>query len=88
MKYIALALSFFIITAMSNSINDTTMATPSCETYVEWTGQNIDDIDLSVLGDRRHRVLKPDSMMTMDYLPERLNIRTTQDGIIVTQSCG
>lgn len=64
------------------------MATPTCETYPEWMGQHIDTINLSILGNRPHRILKPGSMATMDYLPDRLNIHTTEDGIIVTQDCG
>lgn len=64
------------------------MATPTCQTYPEWTGQQVDTIDLSILGDRPHRILHPDSMATMDYSPDRLNIHTTDDGIIITQDCG
>lgn len=59
-----------------------------CQTYVEWTGTHVDKIDLSILGERPHRVLKPNSMATMDYVPDRLNIMTTEDGIILTQECG
>ena len=67
---------------------DRNMATPTCETYIEWTGQNIDDVDLSVLGDRPHRILKPDSMATMDFNPDRLNINVDDEGNIITQECG
>ncbi len=74
--------------AVEADINDTKMATPTCETYVEWTGKNIDEIDLSVLGDRQYRIIKPDSMVTMDYQPNRLNINVTDDGVILTQECG
>jgi hypothetical protein len=69
-------------------INDVTMETPSCEVYLEWTGKNVEDIDLSILDDRPHRILPPDSAMTMDYIPDRLNIHTTEDGIILQQDCG
>jgi len=64
------------------------MSTPTCETYREWTGKNITEIDLSVLGERPHRIIKPDSMVTMDFIPDRLNINVTGDGIILTQECG
>lgn len=74
--------------AMAQDINTIHMGTPTCVTYPEWTGQHVDTIDLSVLGDRPHRVLKPDSMMTMDYLPDRLNIKTDETGIIITTDCG
>ena len=72
----------------NNDINATQMATPTCVTYPEWTGSNIDTIDLGILDDRPYRILKPDAMMTMDYSPDRLNIQTTAEGIIITQDCG
>jgi hypothetical protein len=90
MKYLLIA-SFMILASFSvqaEDINDTTYVTPTCETYIEWTGKNIDHIDLSILEDRQYRVIKPDSMVTMDYLPNRLNIQTTDDGIILVQDCG
>ena len=64
------------------------MATPTCETYIEWTGQNIDSVDLSVLEDRPYRILKPESMATMDFRPDRLNINIDDEGTIITQECG
>lgn len=89
MKYLlTLALLFLIPACHAEDINDTSMATPTCETYVEWTGKNINEIDLSILGERRYRVIKPDSMVTMDYWPDRLNINTTDDDVILTQECG
>lgn len=88
MKFIFPLVLFFTPLAFAQNINDTTMATPTCTTYVEWTGKNITDIDLSILGDRPYRILKPDSMATMDYAPDRLNINTTDNGIILSQDCG
>ncbi len=88
MKYLFIALLVLPSFVFAQDINDVTMATPSCETYIEWTGKNIDEIDLSILGERPYRVLKPHSMATMDYSPERLNINTTEDGIILSQDCG
>ena len=88
MKYLFIIALLFTTSACAEDINDTSMTTPTCETYIEWTGKNIDNIDLSILGDRRYRILKPDSMMTMDYWPNRLNINVTDDGIILTQECG
>jgi|GEM_PF-1591983 len=73
---------------ISPELYEGTMTTPTCETYVEWTGKNIQDIDLSIIETRNHRIIKPDSMVTMDYMPDRLNIETTDDGIILTQTCG
>jgi hypothetical protein len=89
MKYMLIIPVFFLTTAyMAAPINEETMATPTCKTYIEWTGKNINDIDLSILDDRPSRVLKPDSMATMDYSPDRLNIHTTDDGVILSQNCG
>jgi len=90
MKYLLILLFAAIFPAAihAEDLNDVTMATPTCETYVEWTGKNIDDIDLSILEDRSYRIIKPDFMVTMDYNPDRLNIQTTEDGVILTQDCG
>ena len=92
MKYILLAFALVFLAsplvAQDASINDTQMATPTCMTYPEWTGKKVDEIDLTILGDRPYRVLTPDSMMTMDYSPDRLNIQTDADGIIITTDCG
>ena len=83
------ASTFVLVThATAQDINSTQMSTPTCVTFPEWTGQPVDTIDLSILGERPHRVLKSDSMMTMDYSPDRLNIKTDQDGIIITTDCG
>jgi len=34
------------------------------------------------------RIIKPDSMVTMDYRPERLNLHIDRDGKIVDERCG
>ncbi|MCA8900758.1 MAG: hypothetical protein KDA53_05855 [Hyphomonas sp.] len=34
------------------------------------------------------RVLGPDSQATMDYVPERLNVLTNFDGVIIGLKCG
>jgi hypothetical protein len=31
---------------------------------------------------KEHRVLKPDSMSTMDHKPERLNVHVDEDGTV------
>ena len=74
--------------AQDTTVDYGQMATPTCETYPEWMTQNVSDIDLTILGERAYRVLKPDSMATMDYSPDRLNIHTTEDGVILGQDCG
>lgn len=35
-----------------------------------------------------YRVIKPNSMVTMDYNPERLNVYTDDYGIIIKARCG
>jgi hypothetical protein len=37
---------------------------------------------------KEHRILKPDSMKTMDYKPERLNIHVGEDGTVQKTSQG
>ncbi|WP_159976066.1 MULTISPECIES: I78 family peptidase inhibitor [unclassified Novosphingobium] len=49
-----------------------------------------DDVIASITawrGDKPIRVLKPDSAMTMDYRPDRLNIAVDAKGIITGLSC-
>ena len=93
MKYLIWTIAFFAMPLMAQDIpnpyiNEGTMETPTCETYVEWTGKPIREIDLSILDNRPYRILKPDSIVTMDYSPDRLNIHTDNDGIILQQDCG
>lgn len=91
MKALFFIAFLFSVPVMANDLdfkNQGLMTTPTCETFPEWTTKNISEIDLSVLGERPHRVLKPDSMATMDYLPDRLNIHTTEGGVILSQDCG
>lgn len=37
---------------------------------------------------KEHRVLKPDSMQTMDFKPDRLNIHVGDDGVVNKVSKG
>ncbi|OAK98729.1 hypothetical protein IQ06DRAFT_278242 [Phaeosphaeriaceae sp. SRC1lsM3a] len=37
---------------------------------------------------KEHRILKPDSMKTMDFKPDRLNIHVTDDGTVEKVSQG
>lgn len=34
------------------------------------------------------RILEPDSVMTHDFVPDRLNIFTDEDGIVTQLTCG
>jgi hypothetical protein len=49
-------------------------------------GSNIAAVTLPT--DLNDRVVGPDSAVTQDYDPSRLNIETTADGLIVGLSCG
>lgn len=88
MKYLFALMILTLTPVFAGDVNETYMSTPTCETYREWTGKNIDAIDLSVLDNRMYRIIKPDSMVTMDYIPDRLNINVTDEGVILTQECG
>jgi len=68
--------------------NSPHMATPTCVTYPEWIGQHVNEINKSVLGNRTYRILGPNTPATMDYSPDRLNINTDDNGIVVEQICG
>jgi hypothetical protein len=37
---------------------------------------------------KEHRILRPDSMKTMDYKPDRLNIHVGEDGTVQKTSQG
>jgi hypothetical protein len=54
--------------------------------YESLIGTNIAAVTLPA--ELNHRVLGPDDAGTMDFVPERLNIRTDEDGVIVGLDCG
>jgi len=39
-------------------------------------------------GPKRVRVIGPDDMVTMDHVPQRLNIETDAEGIVLRLRCG
>ncbi|MFO6464991.1 I78 family peptidase inhibitor [Jannaschia sp. KMU-145] len=49
-------------------------------------GRNIDSAAIGAHVD--HRVIGPDTAVTMDYLAERLNVRVDADGVITGLDCG
>lgn len=55
-------------------------------TYAGLIGTNIAAVTLP--GDLRHRVIPPDTAVTMDFVPERLNILTDAEGMILSLRCG
>jgi hypothetical protein len=58
----------------------------SCD-FEEWVGNPVDEAAVKDTG-RVYRILKPDSMMTMDHNPERINIVHDDDGVVTRVWCG
>lgn len=58
----------------------------SCD-FEAWVGQPVDEAAVKETG-RVYRILKPDSMMTMDHNPERINVVHDDDGKVTRVWCG
>ncbi|WP_179381521.1 I78 family peptidase inhibitor [Jannaschia marina] len=54
--------------------------------YMSLIGQPIAAVTLPA--ELNHRVIRPRQPVTMDHVPERLNIELDDDGIITKLSCG
>jgi hypothetical protein len=69
-------------------VSDDPLITPICATakYENLVGTSIHILNLR--SDGRIRILKPNSVMTLDSRPERTNIYTDEDGVIIKVSCG
>lgn len=61
-------------------------AKPGCD-FDHWTGKPVDEAAIKETG-RPYRILPPGSMATMDYVEERINVYTDEDGIVKRVSCG
>lgn len=59
----------------------------ACVFPKEWIGQKADEETVKALG-KPYRILGPNSMATMDYSPERINVRTDEDGVVLDVTCG
>lgn len=70
---------------MASQDNDTFEA-PACE-FGHWVGGPVPEDELEALG-RPYRVLTPGAMATMDYLPERINVYTDDEGTVLRVDCG
>ncbi|MEZ5953315.1 MAG: I78 family peptidase inhibitor [Hyphomonas sp.] len=57
------------------------------EALKPWLGKPSGDLPEGTLK-ARDRILSPDSQATMDYAPDRLNVLTNDDGIIIGLKCG
>lgn len=69
----------------SMKISDET-GEPPCD-FDHWTGKPVDEQALKETG-RPYRILPPGSMATMDYVPERINVHTDEEGIVTKVKCG
>ncbi len=56
-------------------------------TFPHLVGHMVDDAFLQATG-RAYRVLPPNAMATMDFLPERINIHTDKYGRVTDIRCG
>ncbi len=59
---------------------------PACS-FSEWVGLPVDEEKIKAAG-RPYRILKPDSMATMDYSPERINVLVDEAGTVMAVRCG
>lgn len=55
--------------------------------YEGWVGKPVDEAAAKETG-RPYRILTPDSMMTMDHNPERINVVHDTDGKVTRVWCG
>lgn len=54
--------------------------------YASLVGTNMAAVTLPA--DLKRRMIGPDTIVTMDYKPERLNIYTDEDGVVERVACG
>ncbi len=59
---------------------------PACA-YDDMVGKKVDEVTLKASG-KIYRVLAPDSMMTMDHNPDRINVVHDKDMIVTKVWCG
>lgn len=55
--------------------------------FEDWVGKPVDEAAVKETG-RPYRILTPDSMMTMDHNPERINLVHDADGKVTRVWCG
>lgn len=55
--------------------------------FEDWVGKKVDEAAVKKTG-RPYRILSPDSMMTMDHSPQRINIVHDKDGTVTRVWCG
>lgn len=77
-----------------NELPQSDVPPPSREAFTDescafeaWVGKPVDEAAVKATG-RIYRILKPDSMMTMDHNPDRINVVHGDDGIVTRVWCG
>lgn len=55
--------------------------------FPQWVGKPIDETAVRRLG-RPYRIVPPDAAVTMDHVPERINLHTDAKGIVTKVRCG
>lgn len=58
-----------------------------CGLNMEWVGHKVNMKALKQTG-HSFRILPPNSMMTMDHIPTRMNIQVDGDGVVTNVECG
>jgi hypothetical protein len=61
-------------------------AVASCQ-FSHWIGKPVNEIPVKTLG-RPYRVLPPNSVVTMDHIPNRINLYVDKRGIVTRVRCG
>jgi len=89
LKFLLIALAaMLLLTAYQLGEPDVTQAdTCGAAEYAALIGTPQADHDFSNAS-RPHRIIPPNSAITMDYNPERLNVDVTSDGVITRFWCG
>ena len=75
------------VSAISPAAGQQKEEAQTCGDYSAWLGQKVDESAVAKSG-KIYRILPPHSMMTMDHNPQRINVHTDDDGIIVKVTCG
>ena len=61
-------------------------AVSNCE-FSQWIGKPVKEIPVRITG-RPYRILPPNSMMTMDHIPNRINVYIDGRGMVIKVRCG
>ena len=59
----------------------------TCGSYPDWVGNEVDEEAVKATG-QPYRILKPDSIVTMDHSPDRINVMVDENNIVLEVRCG